>query len=131
MPGHVAALPHRRTEGWAAGLRLAVLSLAGHAVPRHGTSHAALVIDIVDTVRDPGRRSGTTTPAAPPARELSRSELRVLRCLPTSLTRRDIAGELSVSLNTVGTHIRRISSAGGSTGRRSRAHGRTWTNADR
>ncbi|WP_405840992.1 LuxR C-terminal-related transcriptional regulator [Streptomyces sp. NBC_01518] len=78
------------------------------AVPRHDTSHAALVTDIVDAVRDPGRQSGTTTPAAPPARELSRSELRVLRYLPTNLTRRDIAGELSVSLNTVDTHIRRI-----------------------
>lgn len=44
----------------------------------------------------------------PPVEELSRSELRVLRYLPTNLTRREIAGELSVSLNTVDTHIRRI-----------------------
>jgi LuxR family maltose regulon positive regulatory protein len=43
-----------------------------------------------------------------PVEELSRSELRVLRHLPTNLTRREIAGELSVSLNTVDTHIRRI-----------------------
>lgn len=78
------------------------------AVPRHGTSHAALITDIVDAVRDPGRRTEPNTSPAPPVRELSRSELRVLRYLPTHLTRRDIAGELSVSLNTIDTHIRRI-----------------------
>jgi LuxR family maltose regulon positive regulatory protein len=43
-----------------------------------------------------------------PVEQLSRSELRVLRYLPTNLTRREIAGELSVSLNTVDTHVRRI-----------------------
>lgn len=42
------------------------------------------------------------------AEELSASELRVLRDLPTNLTRPEIAAELSVSLNTVSTHIRRI-----------------------
>src|ERR1700733_799277 len=33
LPGHMAAMLHQRTEGWAAGLRLAVLSLAGHPDP--------------------------------------------------------------------------------------------------
>jgi LuxR family maltose regulon positive regulatory protein len=33
LPDHTAALLHQRTEGWAAGLRLAVLSLAGHPDP--------------------------------------------------------------------------------------------------
>src|SRR6478736_472843 len=33
LPEHMAAMLHQRTEGWAAGLRLAVLSLAGHADP--------------------------------------------------------------------------------------------------
>jgi len=33
LPEHVAAMLHQRTEGWAAGLRLAVLSLAGHPDP--------------------------------------------------------------------------------------------------
>jgi LuxR family transcriptional regulator, maltose regulon positive regulatory protein len=76
-------------------------------VPPHSTSHAALVTDILDAIRGPGRgRPGR--PPAMPAGELSKSELRVLRYLPTNLTRREIAGELSVSLNTVDTHIRRI-----------------------
>jgi LuxR family transcriptional regulator, maltose regulon positive regulatory protein len=40
--------------------------------------------------------------------ELSPSELRVLRYLPTNLSRPEIASELSVSVNTVSTHIRNI-----------------------
>ena len=40
--------------------------------------------------------------------ELSPSELRVLRYLPTNLTRPEIAQELYVSINTVNTHIRNI-----------------------
>jgi LuxR family maltose regulon positive regulatory protein len=71
------------------------------------TSHAALVSDILDVVR--GRTpAGPDRPATGPAENLSPSELRVLRYLPTNLTRPEIATELSVSLNTVNTHIRRI-----------------------
>jgi LuxR family maltose regulon positive regulatory protein len=40
--------------------------------------------------------------------QLSPSELRVLRYLPTNLSRPEIAGQLSVSVNTVNTHIRNI-----------------------
>ena len=76
-------------------------------VPRHGTSHAALVTDILDAIRS-GARAGLSQPAMMPIEELSRSELRVLRYLPTNLTRREIAGELSVSVHTVDSHIRRI-----------------------
>ena len=39
---------------------------------------------------------------------LSQSEIRVLRYLPTNLSAREIAGELSVSLNTIRTHMRHI-----------------------
>jgi LuxR family maltose regulon positive regulatory protein len=70
----------------------------------HGTSHAALVADILDAVR--GSPAHASAPG--PSEELSPSELRVLRYLPTNLTRPEIAGELSISLNTVNTHIRRI-----------------------
>jgi LuxR family maltose regulon positive regulatory protein len=40
--------------------------------------------------------------------ELGPSELRVLRFLPTNLTRPEIARELYVSVHTVNTHIRNI-----------------------
>ncbi len=71
------------------------------------TSHAALVSDILGVVRG-GVPAGPDRPASAPAEELSPSELRVLRYLPTNLTRPEIAAELSVSPNTVNTHIRRI-----------------------
>ncbi len=77
------------------------------ALPRHQTAHAALLADILDVLHD-------SSPAAkqqsslPPAEELSPGELKVLRYLPTNLSRPEIAGELSVSLNTVGTHLRSI-----------------------
>jgi LuxR family transcriptional regulator, maltose regulon positive regulatory protein len=77
-----------------------------------GTSHAALVADILDAVHH-----GAPAPPTLPAEELSPSELRVLRYLPTNLTRPGIAGELSISLNTVNTHIRRIYAKLGATDR--------------
>jgi LuxR family maltose regulon positive regulatory protein len=77
------------------------------ARPPHSTSHAALVTDILDAIRS-SAPAGLSQPGAMPAEELSRSELRVLRYLPTNLTRLEIAAELSVSVNTVDTHIRRI-----------------------
>ena len=43
-----------------------------------------------------------------PPEELSPSELRVLRYLPTNLTRPEIARELYVSIHTVNTHIHHI-----------------------
>ena len=77
------------------------------ALPRHETAHAALVADILDVVH------GASLPAkdqasSSQADELSPSELRVLRYLPTNLSRPEIASELSVSVNTVNTHIRNI-----------------------
>jgi LuxR family transcriptional regulator, maltose regulon positive regulatory protein len=39
---------------------------------------------------------------------LSRSEMRVLHYLPTNLSAREIARELSVSVNTVRTHMRHV-----------------------
>jgi LuxR family maltose regulon positive regulatory protein len=74
------------------------------ALPSQGTPHAALVASILDAVRG----DSTPRPAPALAEELSASELRVLRYLPTNLTRPEIAAELSVSVNTVSTHIRRI-----------------------
>ncbi|MFI5732599.1 LuxR C-terminal-related transcriptional regulator [Kribbella sp. NPDC051587] len=70
------------------------------ALPAWDTKHAALVTAILDAVRN-------NTPSAP-VDPLSPSELRVLRYLPTNLTRPEIAADLLLSLNTVNTHIRHI-----------------------
>jgi LuxR family maltose regulon positive regulatory protein len=77
------------------------------AVPRHQTAHPALLADILDSLhRSPPPATGGSS--LPPTEELSPGELRVLRYLPTNLSRPEIAGELSVSPNTVGTHLRSI-----------------------
>jgi LuxR family transcriptional regulator, maltose regulon positive regulatory protein len=77
------------------------------AMPRHETAHAALLADILDIMRGssiPAPRESPLAEAVP----LSPSELRVLRYLPTNLSRPEIASALSVSVNTVNTHIRSI-----------------------
>ena len=74
---------------------------------RHETAHGALLADIVDLMRgEPVTR--TDREPLSQAEELSPSELRVLRYLPTNLTRPEIGRELYVSINTVNTHIRNI-----------------------
>jgi LuxR family maltose regulon positive regulatory protein len=75
--------------------------------PWQETAHAALVSDIVAVIRGSSITRNDVTPRAG-AERLSPSELRVLRYLPTNLSRPEIARELSVSLNTVNTHIRNI-----------------------
>jgi LuxR family maltose regulon positive regulatory protein len=77
------------------------------ALPRHQTAHAALLADILD-VMDGASPAGGEQHPSPPPEELSPGELRVLRYLPTNLSRLEIARNLSVSPNTVSTHIRRI-----------------------
>ena len=77
------------------------------ALPRHQTAHAALLADILDVLHGSSPAARAQSPL-PPAEELSPGELRVLRYLPTNLSRPEIAGELSVSLNTVSTHLRSI-----------------------
>jgi LuxR family maltose regulon positive regulatory protein len=77
------------------------------AMPRHETAHAALLTDVRDVLR------GISVPppgesAFPDLDQLSPSELRILRYLPTNLSRREIARELSVSVHTVNTHIRNV-----------------------
>ncbi|MCW2540615.1 MAG: LuxR family transcriptional regulator [Frankiales bacterium] len=77
------------------------------AVPRHETAHAALLADILDVVHGSSLAAKDHAPSAP-TEELSPTELRVLRYLPTNLSRVEIARELSVSVNTVNTHVRSI-----------------------
>jgi len=77
------------------------------ALPRHATAHAALLADILDVLHGASPAAKEQS-SSPPAEELSPGELRVLRYLPTNLSRPEIASELSVSPNTVNTHIRNI-----------------------
>jgi LuxR family transcriptional regulator, maltose regulon positive regulatory protein len=77
------------------------------ALPRHETTHAALLADILD-VMDGSSPAAGDQPPPPDGEELSPGELKVLRYLPTNLSRLEIAGELSVSVNTVSTHLRSI-----------------------
>ena len=77
------------------------------SLPQHKTAHRALWIDILDVLR--GSSPAATGEGPPmPLEELSRSELRVLRYLPTNLTRMEISRELHVTVNTVNTHVRNI-----------------------
>lgn len=75
--------------------------------PRHRTSHAALLSDVLDMLAGScsPRRDGET---APPRDPLSDGELRVLGYLPSNLSAPEIGAELHVSLNTVKTHMRHI-----------------------
>ncbi len=79
--------------------------LARHA--QQVTGRAPLISEILDLL-------AVKVPATQPVRprsaveQLSRSELRVLRYLPTHLSAPEIAGELYVSTTTVKTHMRNI-----------------------
>jgi LuxR family maltose regulon positive regulatory protein len=77
------------------------------ALPRHQTAHGALLADILDVLHGSSPAAKEQS-SSPPVEELSPGELKVLRYLPTNLSRPEIAGELSVSLNTVSTHLRSI-----------------------
>jgi LuxR family transcriptional regulator, maltose regulon positive regulatory protein len=77
------------------------------AMPRHQTAHPTLLAGIIDVMRGSSLSPGHQ-PALAGIEELSPSELRVLRYLPTNLSRLEIASQLSVSVNTVNTHIRNI-----------------------
>ena len=77
------------------------------ALPRHQTAHAALLADILDVLHGSSPAAKEQS-SSPPTEELSPGELRVLRYLPTNLSRPEIAGELSVSPNTVNAHVRSI-----------------------
>jgi LuxR family maltose regulon positive regulatory protein len=90
---------------------------------RHHTAHAALVAEIRTLLARPRGYGGPGSPpvrrgspgglipprlTAPLLEPISGSEVRVLRYLPTNLTGPEIARELSVSTNTVKSHIRSL-----------------------
>ncbi len=81
---------------------------------RSGTAYPALISKILDLLRRP---AGAVPPLGSQARwalsrdldeQLTDSETRVLRYLPTHLTVHDIANELFLSANTVNTHRRHL-----------------------
>jgi len=76
------------------------------ALPRHETAHAALLADILDVLSG-ASPAATDLPVPSRGEEISAGELKVLRYLPTNLSRHEIAAELSVSVS-VSTHIRSI-----------------------
>jgi LuxR family maltose regulon positive regulatory protein len=74
---------------------------------RQRTAHAAVITQILDLLagnRPPPPPVGPRAPLKP----LSKSEIRVLRYLPTHLSAPEIASELSVSTTTVKTHLRNV-----------------------
>ena len=70
---------------------------------RH-SAHVALITEIQSLLAAGQLVAGPQPPLEP----LSNTELRVLRYLPTNLTAPEIARELSVSLNTIRTHMRNL-----------------------
>ena len=109
--------------GRADGLRRddgAVFAFVLHPAPellkrhvRHRTSHAALISQILTLLAGTGRapapgseggRGGGRGLQEP----LSASETRVLRYLPTNLPAPEIADQMSVSVNTIRTHMKHL-----------------------
>jgi LuxR family transcriptional regulator, maltose regulon positive regulatory protein len=74
---------------------------------RRRTAHAALIAQILDLLAG-NRPAPAPAGPQPPLQPLSKSEIRVLRYLPTHLTAPEIASELSVSTTTVKTHLRNL-----------------------
>ena len=66
-----------------------------------------MITEILDILHGSSRAANEQSSALL-TEELSPGELRVLRYLPTNLSRPEIAGQLSVSVNTVSTHLRSI-----------------------
>jgi LuxR family transcriptional regulator, maltose regulon positive regulatory protein len=79
----------------------------GHLERHRGrTAHAGLTSQLLDLLAgaEPSARRAPVRLREP----LTKSELRVLRYLPTNLTQPEIAAELYLSVNTVNTHIRHL-----------------------
>jgi LuxR family maltose regulon positive regulatory protein len=86
-------------------LHLAPALLARHA--RHRTTHASLISEILN-LQSGTRPASALEESGHLLEPLSESETRVLRYLPTNLSKREIADELYVSVNTVKAHIRHL-----------------------
>jgi LuxR family maltose regulon positive regulatory protein len=76
-------------------------------LPRRQTAHAVLRTDILD-IMSAAAPVASGPPGPPAGAGLSPGELRVLRYLPTNLSRSEIASELAVSVNTVNSQVRSV-----------------------
>jgi LuxR family maltose regulon positive regulatory protein len=74
---------------------------------RAGTSHDAFVSDLLDLSAGTSPRQQNQE-SGPMREQLSESELKVLRFLPSNLSAPEIAAELFLSTSTVKTHLRHI-----------------------
>jgi LuxR family maltose regulon positive regulatory protein len=74
---------------------------------RQRTAHTALIAQILDLMAG-NKPAPPPAGPRPPLDPLSKSEIRVLRYLPTYLSAPEIAGQLSVSTSTVKTHMRNL-----------------------
>lgn len=82
-----------------------------------GTAHFPLVSDLVRGVEESTPRTAVE-PSGPLDEPLTERELTILRYLQSILSNVEIAGELSLSVNTVKTHVRNIYRKLGATRRR-------------
>jgi LuxR family maltose regulon positive regulatory protein len=72
-----------------------------------GTAHTNLIAEIFSL--SVGQHSAVPVPASEPLREpLTETEARVLRYLPTELSKPEIANELYVSVDTIKTHVKHL-----------------------
>lgn len=71
-----------------------------------GTAHWSVVSDLVRGAEDPDERAGPARAAL--AEPLTEREVTILRYLQSILSNVEIAAELSLSINTVKTHVRNI-----------------------
>jgi ATP/maltotriose-dependent transcriptional regulator MalT len=79
---------------------------AGHHAGRR-TAHATLIAEILSLL---GGKEREPAPVAPTQlrEQLTESEIRVLRYLPTNLRAPEIASDLCLSVNTIRTHVRHV-----------------------
>jgi LuxR family maltose regulon positive regulatory protein len=72
-----------------------------------GAAHANLIAEIFSL--SVGQHSAVPVPASEPLREpLTETEARVLRYLPTELSKPEIANELYVAVDTIKTHVKHL-----------------------
>jgi LuxR family transcriptional regulator, maltose regulon positive regulatory protein len=75
---------------------------------RHRSTHASLISDALALLAGSQPAAAAVAERRSPPEPLSESETRVLRYLPTNLSKREIADELCVSVHTVKTHIHHL-----------------------